>query len=306
MVETRELVKQTISLQHQTGLLVKKVDVVGVIESKINTKIDSFREGINTTKEKLDNINIQNLEMSTKTLNDRVEILVDNQVEIKDGITNIINQTDDIDESINKVRDQLLSALDEGEKANVEQLNNLSERVTDIERLTQEHVEDTSLSIIKDDIDHVKSHITDLEQEFDEHTTSLDKLLSEVQGHIATLRQKEREVSTLNQSFASLMGKTTKILIDVDDKVCRLAPLYTSPTMDELENSYRELASQDVLDLLSELHQTKSNNAIQSDEESVDTHETEERVYDHTYYDEDKEKVTQHKKGFLASLFGGE
>ena len=307
MVETRDLVQQTINSQHQTRLLVKKVDVIGVIQSKIDDKVKTLDEDVKQIKTKIDNLDIDEFENNTKELSTNVEIVANNQEFIKSEFGNIINQTDEIDKSITETKKKLLSELNGSEKANTEQLNNIDERVQGIELLIQTHVEDTSLSHIEDNIKNVKGQIEDLKLEFSSQSTSIDEVLTSVQNHIQILKKKENEVSTLNQSFASLMGKTTKILIDVDDKVCRLSPIYSAPTMDEVENSYRELASQDVLDLLSELHGYQKNVEQESIPEDIGTElVTEEQSEQKTKELTEQEKATTHKKGFLSSLFGGE
>ena len=149
MVETRDLVQQTINSQHQTRLLVKKVDVIGVIQSKIDDKVKTLDEDVKQIKTKIDNLDIDEFENNTKELSTNVEIVANNQEFIKSEFGNIINQTDEIDKSITETKKKLLSELNESEKANTEQLNNIDERVQGIELLTQTHVEDISKIILK-------------------------------------------------------------------------------------------------------------------------------------------------------------
>ena len=68
MTNIKELTTQTIALQHQNRLLEKKVDVVGVIATKVDQKMTQLSDKMSNNIDKLQQLDMEKLTTDSETL----------------------------------------------------------------------------------------------------------------------------------------------------------------------------------------------------------------------------------------------
>lgn len=307
----KNLSQHVIALQHQNRLVEKKVDVVGVIQSKVEGKLDDTNELLTQYIEHTNQFSNDEVNSQSEELVKTIDGLKSRQEHTQADLHVLLEHTTVIDQALTKALEETTSQLERQQLTNLTQLSALSDRIENIDHAANRHMEHTQLTKVEEHFSAVHETVEHVNDENGASNAKIDVILGRVSERAKELETSTQQLHDMNESFAELMSTVESTLASVDEKVCQASPLYSGPSAEDITNSFRELANMDVEGLLSTL---KSDN-LDSDENvqhaDIDNTETVEASASVDEYEADKtisseveEQQVEEKHGFFARLFG--
>lgn len=309
----KNLSQHVIALQHQNRLAEKKIDVVGVIQSKVEGKLDDTRELLTQYIEHTNQFSNDEVNSQSEELVKTIDGLKSRQEHTQADLHALLEHTTVIDQALTKALEETTSQLERQQLTNLTQLGALSDRIENIDHAANRHMEHTQLTKVEEHFSAVHETVEHVNDENGASNAKIDVILGRISERAKELETSTQQLHDMNESFAELMSTVESTLASVDEKVCQASPLYSGPSAEEITKSFRELANMDVEGLLS----TLKSDDLDSDENvqhtdmdtdddevvetntSVDEHETED-----SFSDEVEEPQVEEKHGFFARLFG--
>lgn len=308
MEEMKNLSQHVIALQHQNRLVEKKVDVVGVIQSKVEGKLDDTNELLTQYIEHTNQFSNDEVNSQSEELVKTIDGLKSRQENTQADLHALLEHTTVIDQALTKALEETTSQLERQQLTNLTQLGALSDRIENIDHAANRHMEHTQLTKVEEHFSAVHETVEHVNDENGASNAKIDVILGRVSERAKELETSTQQLHDMNESFAELMSTVESTLASVDEKVCQASPLYSGPSAEDITNSFRELASMDVEGLLSTL---KSDDIDIDESQTVETEDAPTEVITST--DEDveaspisdvEEPQPEEKHGFFARLFG--
>lgn len=312
----KNLSQHVISLQHQNRLVEKKVDVVGVIQSKVEGKLDDTRELLTQYIEHTNQFSNEEVNSQSEELVKTIDGLKARQENTQADLHALLDHTTVIDQALAKALEETTSQLERQQLTNLTQLGALSDRIENIDHAANRHMEHTQLAKVEEHFSAVHETVEHVNDENGASNAKIDVILGRVSERAKELETSTQQLHDMNESFAELMSTVESTLASVDEKVCQASPLYSGPSAEDITNSFRELASMDVEGLLSTLksddlnsdenvqHADIDNTETVEANASVDEQEVDEQEVDESPISEVEEPQVEEKHGFFARLFG--
>lgn len=315
----KQLSNDTIQLQHEVRLASKKVDVVGVIQSKVKDNVESLRDAVVDYHSDVLKIDTASISEGREQLFDKYKALEDKHELVIGQLEQLTDKTDDIDKTLSESRQQALDELDRQQVVTTVQMDNLSASVAEASQKLDDHIKHVDLSDIErgvigvgEDVESFLSIVGESRKQMDDELTNINASLDDLSG-------KQKTVDELNILFHDTVKTLRETLKSIDDKVCQISPLYTGPSARDIEESFNKMASTDITHLMDELHSkyqqtTKEVVDIMQPSESDIIDDAEPIIV--TLPDESPQEspvikvdldndVEKPKKGLFARLFGG-
>ena len=319
MSDMKQLSNDTIQLQHEVRLASKKVDVVGVIQSKVKDNVESLRDAVVDYHSDVLKIDTASISEGREQLFNKYKALEDKHELVIDQLEQLTDKTDDIDKALSESRQQALDELDRQQVVTTVQMDNLSASVAEASQKLDDHIKHVDLSDIErgvisvgEDVESFLSIVGESRKQMDDELTNINASLDDLSG-------KQKTVDELNILFHDTVKTLRETLKSIDDKVCQISPLYTGPSARDIEESFNKMASTDITHLMDELHSkyqqtTKEVVDIMQPSESDIIDDAEPIIV--TLPDESPQEspvikvdldndVEKPKKGLFARLFGG-
>lgn len=315
----KQLSNDTVQLQHEIRLASKKVDVVGAIQSKVKDNVEFLRDTIVEYHSDVLKIDTESISEGKEQLFDKYKELEDKHKLVINQLERLVGKADDIDKSLSKSRQQVLDELDRQQVVATVQMDNLSASVADASQKLDDRIKHIDLSDIERGVIRVGDGAeTFLSSVYESHK-QMDEELAHVNASLDDLSNQQKTVDELNVLFHDTVKTLRETLKSIDDKVCQISPLYTGPSVKDIEESFHQIASTDIVHLMDELHDRYQ----QTTKEVVDTAplNTSDNIDEAepilvTLPDESPQElpivepnmnddIKQPKKGFFARLFGG-
>lgn len=315
----KQLSNDTIQLQHEVRLASKKVDVVGVIQSKVKDNVESLRDAVVDYHSDVLKIDTASISEGREQLFDKYKALEDKHELVIGQLEQLTDKTDDIDKALSESRQQALDELDRQQVVTTVQMDNLSASVAEASQKLDDHIKHVDLSDIERGVIGVGEDVESFLSLVGESRKQMDDELTNINASLDDLSDKQKTVDELNILFHDTVKTLRETLKSIDDKVCQISPLYTGPSARDIEESFNKMASTDITHLMDELHSkyqqtTKEVVDIMQPSESdiIDDAEPiivtlpdespQESPVTNVDLDNDVEKP---KKGLFARLFGG-
>lgn len=315
----KQLSNDTIQLQHEVRLASKKVDVVGVIQSKVKDNVESLRDAVVDYHSDVLKIDTASISEGREQLFNKYKALEDKHELVIDQLEQLTDKTDDIDKALSESRQQALDELDRQQVVTTVQMDNMSASVAEASQKLDDHIKHVDLSDIErgvigvgEDVESFLSIVGESRKQMDDELTNINASLDDLSG-------KQKTVDELNILFHDTVKTLRETLKSIDDKVCQISPLYTGPSARDIEESFNKMASTDITHLMDELHSkyqqtTKEVVDIMQPSESDIIDDAEPIIV--TLPDESPQEspvikvdldndVEKPKKGLFARLFGG-
>ena len=308
MEEMKNLSQHVIALQHQNRLAEKKIDVVGVIQSKVEGKLDDTRELLTQYIEHTNQFSNDEVNSQSEELVKTIDGLKSRQEHTQADLHALLEHTTVIDQALTKALEETTSQLERQQLTNLTQLGALSDRIENIDHAANRHMEHTQLTKVEEHFSAVHETVEHVNDENGASNAKIDVILGRVSERAKELETSTQQLHDMNESFAELMSTVETTLASVDEKVCQASPLYSGPSAEDITNSFRELANMDVEGLLSTL---KSDDLDINEPQTVETEDAPTEVITST--DEEveaspisdvEEPQPEEKHGFFARLFG--
>lgn len=312
----KNLSQHVIALQHQNRLAEKKIDVVGVIQSKVEGKLDDTRELLTQYIEHTNQFSNDEVNSQSEELVKTIDGLKSRQENTQNDLHALLEHTTVIDQALTKALEETTSQLERQQLTNLTQLGALSDRIENIDQAANRHMEHTQLTKVEEHFSAVHETVEHVNDENGASNAKIDVILGRVSERAKELETSTQQLHDMNESFAELMSTVESTLASVDEKVCQASPLYSGPSAEDITNSFRELANMDVEGLLSTLKSDDLNSDENDSDENVqhadiDNTETveasasvDEYEADKTISNEVEEQPVEEKHGFFARLFG--
>lgn len=316
MEEMKNLSQHVIALQHQNRLAEKKIDVVGVIQSKVEGKLDDTRELLTQYIEHTNQFSNDEVNAQSEELVKTIDGLKSRQENTQADLHALLEHTAVIDQALTKALEETTGQLERQQLTNLTQLGALSDRIENIDHAANRHMEHTQLTKVEEHFSAVHETVEHVNDENGASNAKIDVILGRVSERAKELETSTQQLHDMNESFAELMSTVESTLASVDEKVCQASPLYSGPSAEDITNSFRELASMDVEGLLSTLksddlnsdenvqHADIDNTETVEANASVDEQEVDEQEVDESPISEVEEPQVEEKHGFFARLFG--
>lgn len=315
----KQLSNDTIQLQHEVRLASKKVDVVGVIQSKVKDNVESLRDAVVDYHSDVLKIDTASISEGREQLFDKYKALEDKHELVIGQLEQLTDKTDDIDKALSESRQQALDELDRQQVVTTVQMDNLSTSVAEASQKLDDHIKHVDLSDIERGVIGVGEDVESFLSIVGESRKQMDNELTNINASLDDLSGKQKTVDELNILFHDTVKTLRETLKSIDDKVCQISPLYTGPSARDIEESFNKMASTDITHLMDELHSkyqqtTKEVVDIMQPSESDTIDDAEPIIV--TLPDESPQEslvmkvdldnnVEKPKKGFFARLFGG-
>lgn len=316
MEEMKNLSQHVIALQHQNRLAEKKIDVVGVIQSKVEGKLDDTRELLTQYIEHTNQFSNDEVNSQSEELVKTIDGLKSRQENTQADLHALLEHTTVIDQALTKALEETTSQLERQQLTNLTQLGALSDRIENIDHAANRHMEHTQLTKVEEHFSAVHETVEHVNDENGASNAKIDVILGRVSERAKELETSTQQLHDMNESFAELMSTVESTLASVDEKVCQASPLYSGPSAEDITNSFRELANMDVEGLLSTLksddldsdENDSDENVQHADIDNTETVEAnasvDEYEADKTISSEVEEQPVEEKHGFFARLFG--
>ena len=316
MEEMKNLSQHVIALQHQNRLAEKKIDVVGVIQSKVEGKLDDTRELLTQYIEHTNQFSNDEVNSQSEELVKTIDGLKSRQENTQNDLHALLEHTTVIDQALTKALEETTSQLERQQLTNLTQLGALSDRIENIDHAANRHMEHTQLTKVEEHFSAVHETVEHVNDENGASNAKIDVILGRVSERAKELETSTQQLHDMNESFAELMSTVESTLASVDEKVCQASPLYSGPSAEDITNSFRELANMDVEGLLSTLksddldsdENDSDENVQHADIDNTETVEAsasvDEYEADKTISNEVEEQPVEEKHGFFARLFG--
>jgi hypothetical protein len=316
MEEMKNLSQHVIALQHQNRLVEKKVDVVGVIQSKVEGKLDDTNELLTQYIEHTNQFSNDEVNSQSEELVKTIDGLKSRQENTQADLHALLEHTTVIDQALTKALEETTSQLERQQLTNLTQLGALSDRIENIDHAANRHMEHTQLTKVEEHFSAVHETVEHVNDENGASNAKIDVILGRVSERAKELETSTQQLHDMNESFAELMSTVESVLASVDEKVCQASPLYSGPSAEDITNSFRELANMDVEGLLSTLksddldsdENDSDENVQHADIDNTETVEAsasvDEYEADETISSEVEEQPVEEKHGFFARLFG--
>lgn len=319
MSDMKQLSNDTIQLQHEVRLASKKVDVVGVIQSKVKDNVESLRDAVVDYHSDVLKIDTASISEGREQLFDKYKALEDKHELVIGQLEQLTDKTDDIDKALSESRQQALDELDRQQVVTTVQMDNLSTSVAEASQKLDDHIKHVDLSDIERGVIGVGENVESFLSIVGESRKQMDNELTNINASLDDLSGKQKTVDELNILFHDTVKTLRETLKSIDDKVCQISPLYTGPSARDIEESFNKMASTDITHLMDELHskyqqttkevvdiiQTSESDTIDDAEPIIVTlpdESPQESLVTKVDLDNDIEKP---KKGFFTRLFGG-
>lgn len=316
----KQLSNDTIQLQHEVRLASKKVDVVGVIQSKVKDNVESLRDAVVDYHSDVLKIDTASISEGREQLFDKYKALEDKHELVIGQLEQLTDKTDDIDKALSESRQQALDELDRQQVVTTVQMDNLSTSVAEASQKLDDHIKHVDLSDIERGVIGVGEDVESFLSIVGESRKQMDNELTNINASLDDLSGKQKTVDELNILFHDTVKTLRETLKSIDDKVCQISPLYTGPSARDIEESFNKMASTDITHLMDELHSkyqqtTKEVVDIMQPSKSDTIDDAEPIIV--TLPDESPQEslvmkvdldnnVEKPKKGFFARLFGGD
>lgn len=312
----KNLSQHVIALQHQNRLAEKKIDVVGVIQSKVEGKLDDTRELLTQYIEHTNQFSNDEVNSQSEELVKTIDGLKSRQENTQNDLHALLEHTTVIDQALTKALEETTSQLERQQLTNLTQLGALSDRIENIDHAANRHMEHTQLTKVEEHFSAVHETVEHVNDENGASNAKIDVILGRVSERAKELETSTQQLHDMNESFAELMSTVESTLASVDEKVCQASPLYSGPSAEDITNSFRELANMDVEGLLSTLksddldsdENDSDENVQHADIDNTETVEAsasvDEYEADKTISNEVEEQPVEEKHGFFARLFG--
>ena len=316
MEEMKNLSQHVIALQHQNRLVEKKVDVVGVIQSKVEGKLDDTNELLTQYIEHTNQFSNDQVNSQSEELVKTIDGLKSRQENTQTDLHALLEHTTVIDQALTKALEETTGQLERQQLTNLTQLGALSDRIENIDHAANRHMEHTQLTKVEEHFGAVRETVEHVNDENGASNAKIDVILGRISERAKELETSTQQLHDMNDSFADLMSTVETTLASVDEKVCQASPLYSGPSAEEITNSFRELANMDVEGLLSTLksddldsdENDSDENAQHADIDNTETVEAsasvDEQEIDESPISEVEEQPVEEKHGFFARLFG--
>lgn len=316
MEEMKNLSQHVIALQHQNRLVEKKVDVVGVIQSKVEGKLDDTNELLTQYIEHTNQFSNDEVNSQSEELVKTIDGLKSRQENTQADLHALLEHTTVIDQALTKALEETTSQLERQQLTNLTQLGALSDRIENIDHAANRHMEHTQLTKVEEHFSAVHETVEHVNDENGASNAKIDVILGRVSERAKELETSTQQLHDMNESFAELMSTVESTLASVDEKVCQASPLYSGPSAEDITNSFRELANMDVEGLLLTLksddldsdENDSNENVRHADINNTETVEAnasvDEYEADKTISSEVEEQPVEEKHGFFARLFG--
>ena len=310
MEEMKNLSQHVIALQHQNRLVEKKVDVVGVIQSKVEGKLDDTNELLTQYIEHTNQFSNDEVNSQSEELVKTIDGLKSRQENTQADLHALLEHTTVIDQALTKALEETTSQLERQQLTNLTQLSALSDRIENIDHAANRHMEHTQLTKVEEHFSAVHETVEHVNDENGASNAKIDVILGRVSERAKELETSTQQLHDMNESFAELMSTVESTLASVDEKVCQASPLYSGPSAEDITNSFRELANMDVDGLLSTLKSDDldSDEDVQNTDSDAEDHEAVESntsvETEELSTDEIEEPQVEEKHGFFARLFG--
>lgn len=312
----KNLSQHVIALQHQNRLVEKKVDVVGVIQSKVEGKLDDTNELLTQYIEHTNQFSNDEVNSQSEELVKTIDGLKSRQENTQADLHALLEHTTVIDQALTKALEETTSQLERQQLTNLTQLGALSDRIENIDHAANRHMEHTQLTKVEEHFSAVHETVEHVNDENGASNAKIDVILGRVSERAKELETSTQQLHDMNESFAELMSTVESTLASVDEKVCQASPLYSGPSAEDITNSFRELANMDVEGLLSTLksddldsdENDSDENVQHADIDNTETVEAsasvDEQELDESPISEVEEQPVEEKHGFFARLFG--
>ena len=319
MSDMKQLSNDTVQLQHEIRLASKKVDVVGAIQSKVKDNVESLRDAIAEYHSDVLKIDTESISEGKEQLFDKYKELEDKHKLVINQLEQLVDKADDIDKSLSKSRQQVLDELDRQQVVTTVQMDNLSASVADASQKLDDRIKHIDLSDIERGVIRVGDGAeTFLSSVYESHK-QMDEELAHVNASLDDLSNQQKTVDELNVLFHDTVKTLRETLKSIDDKVCQISPLYTGPSVKDIEESFHQIASTDIAHLMDELHdkyQQTTKEVVDDAPSNISDNVDEVEPILVTLPDEPPQELLivesntnddtkQPKKGFFARLFGG-
>lgn len=250
----KKLSNDTIQLQHEIRLTSKKVDVVGVIQSKVKDNIESLLDAVGDYHSDV-------LKIDTESISEGREHLVNQYQDLKSQhslviaqLGQLLDQTDSIDQALSESRQNALEELNRQQVVTTVQMDNLSNSVADASQKLDNHIKHVDLSNIEYGVIRIGDKMETFLSDVEASRERMDTELVNMNKSVDSLSNQQETIDNLNELFHNTVKTLRETLKSIDDKVCQISPLYTGPSARDIEESFNKMASTDIVHLMDELH----------------------------------------------------
>lgn len=236
------LSQSTLALQHETQLISKKVDVVGVLQAKVNTTLSSVNHAVEDFNQATTEGFRSSLQTAMSGLQNSADVFNAKRTAVQDQVEQVIEQVS----SIKEANDQATSALCQSVTAQadtaVKDLDQVANVSDDLRGCLARYDQSLDVTVLQQALttatDAIEKSIAN-DQTLDVYARELLQDLENHMGHMVTCTQ---QLQTLNHELSGVSEKADAFIKRLDEKVTQISPLYTGPSAADIQETYENYA----------------------------------------------------------------
>ena len=206
MSNMKQLSNDTVQLQHEIRLASKKVDVVGVIQSKVKDNVESLREAVVDYHSDVLKIDTASISEGREQLFGKYKELETQYEFVINQLDKLLNQTDGIDKALTESRQRALEELDHQQVVTTVQMDNLAESVSEASEKLNDHIKHVDLSDVERGIVHVGDGVDSFLLSVDESHKLMDEELTNINKSLYDLNWNSLGILCFLEKIALLSG----------------------------------------------------------------------------------------------------
>ena len=320
-----DLAKHVISHQHDTKLLHKKLDVIGILNQKNAESTTTLSDLVRNENELLERIVTEYNGVPLNDLTSKLDLLSKQSDDKALEYAQALAQVEALDGKLTSAQQKTMDVIIQDGEINGKQLDDITKRVTDLTEGVSVYLDAMKLTEVRDGL--VALEESNCETLTHQETTlaDLDLVLANFKMDVSTLHEKIMDYHNSNQNITNNLSKLDEYTQIVDQKLSQTSPHFQAPNTEEMVEVYTSLAMNDIdLETAQRMLETESFDDILveteedtqnpltngSENDNLDTDQMTEDVAVTGITDEDAyttdiiKNETDEKVGFFGRLFG--
>lgn len=289
----QNLTKATIEMQHQQRLMEKKLDVVGILQSKTQQTYQALDATVQNQNELLKGIDYASIIQNNDQLHDYILALKGQRMDIHDDMGKIIERVEQMQKDMNTTHQHMKQMLDAQGETQDFTSQSMLEALFNNQKEMAEYVDAKPLKVMFKQMETVQQDFDEMANKQKQIQDQTKEVLDQMTYRLEAMSESSHSLAALQAGNTDLLQKANQLLVRIDEQLSDVVPSYLEPSTEEILSSYEQLAKESPLEEPS----GESVLEVPSVEEPLLDEEVEEVVEELT-----DQPVTEVKKEVVISL----
>lgn len=244
----QNLTKAIIEMQHQQRLMEKKLDVVGILQSKAQQTYQVLDASVQNQNALLKEIDYASAIQNNDQLHDYILTLKGQRMDIHEDMGKIIERVGQMQKDMDITHQHLKQTLDaQGESQDFASQAILEALFNNQKEMT-EYVDAKELKAMFKQMETVQQDFDEMASKHKQTQDQTKEVLDQMTYRLEAMSESSRSLATLQAGNIDLLKKANQLLARIDEQLSDVVPSYLEPSTEEILSSYEQLANESSLD----------------------------------------------------------